>query len=600
MARRSTLLYEVDEDTRRAALVAATLQFEAERARRPVLPTEPTITPEEAEALRHPSLLESTLRFYPGYQVGKLHEVMATEIQAALSQRVLCPVCDGSGIGAQAVAGVDLPGVPRNPCKQCQGAGDIPDPSPYWLAMFVPPQHGKSELVSIQAPPWYLAQHPTHNWVDASYASSLAERNSRYARDIIESADYNVLYGLRPSRSTSSVKEWTLQGYRGGMKAIGLEGGLTGRRADVLVIDDPVKDAAAARSDLIRESTHAWWRTVARTRLQPHAIVILVMTRWHHDDLAGRLLKADKESGRNRWRVVRIPARADSPDDPLGREFGQVIWPERFPTPASAEQFYDDLEVDMGPVDWAAIGQQTPTMGENALIKPEYWGYYDPHTDLPPANMPNRGFLYIVQLWDTAFKDKSRNDFNACVTFGVAGNGIYILEVYNRRHELPALLAAATSQAEKWGPTHLKVENKASGPSMAQMLKVAAKRVYVELWDPPDGGDKYARMAAIVPMVSSGQVKIPHCTCGIDQVASPPWLNAFLEQLYGFPAWANDDMADSFSGGLQVVKDLTDGHRRARAASTYGDAAGTIPERYVDRDTNQAPSPAMVARRGQR
>ena len=459
------------------------------------------------------------------------------------------------------------------------------------------PTHN-SELVSVQAPAWYLGNHPDHQWVQASYAANLAETHSRYSREIVSSADYDVLYGLRPSTRTNSVADWTLQGHRGGVRAVGVGGGLTGRRADVLVIDDPIANLVAAYSENTRETVWGWWRSVARTRLHPHSVVILVMTRWHYDDLAGRLLAEDKRTGRNRWRVVRIPARADEPTDPLGRAEGAVVWPERFRRPADAERFYDDLREDVGPVEWAAMYQQRPTLGEGAMFKGEYWSYYDPHTDMPAERLANRGFQYVVQLWDTAFKDKSRNDFNACVTFGVHGGGIFVLDVYNARHELPALLDAAAAQATKWGPTHLLAENKASGPSMVQMLRVAAQRTYVELWEPPMGADKVARAAAVIPMLSQRRVYLPRCTCGEWTLPDPLWLNDFLAQLYQFPAGAHDDMVDSFTGGLHKVKELEDDYRRAQVASTYsGGGRGSVAARYIDRDTGAAPSPELVRRR---
>lgn len=595
---RSVPITEVDDETLYALLRQGGEQFKAELAARPALSPTATVTDPAHERPAH--LLDFAKRFYPGYEAGRLHEVMAAEIEAALSQSEPCPDC--GDLECFACGGLRLTGE-MQPCllcwcDTCDNTGRVPSSSPYWLMVEVPPQHGKSELVSVQAPAWYLGNHPDHQWVQASYAANLAETHSRYSREIVSSADYDVLYGLRPSTRTNSVADWSLQGHRGGVRAVGVGGGLTGRRADVLVIDDPIANLVAAYSENTRETVWGWWRSVARTRLHPHSVVILVMTRWHYDDLAGRLLAEDKRTGRNRWRVVRIPARADDPADPLGRSEGQVAWPERFRRTEDAERFYTDLEQDVGPVEWSAMYQQRPTMAEGAMFKGEYWSYYDPHTDMPAERMPNRGFLYVVQLWDTAFKDKTRNDFNACVTFGVHAAGIFVLDVYNARHELPALLEAAAAQATKWGPTHLLAENKASGPSMVQMLRVAAQRTYVELWEPPMGADKVARAAAVIPMLSQRRVYLPRCTCGEWALPDPIWLNDFLAQLYQFPAGAHDDMVDSFTGGLHKVKELEDDYRRAQVASTYsGGGRGSVAARYIDRDTGAAPSPELVRRR---
>lgn len=584
-------LLRVDAASQQRFIEMATQIYKArmaEEAARPALPTDEDDLPAEAPG----SFLQFIERFYQGYHAGAVHRLMAKEIEAALTQRdralaqcaaleeALASDADNTALAAELEA------------------AQVAATNPYWLMLFVPPQHGKSEQVSVQAPAWYLANHPGHYWVNASYASDLAEKHSGYAREITRSPHYTGLYDLHPSLVSDAKKEWAFSGHRGGMTAVGVGSGLTGRQAHVLVIDDPVKDRVAANSETQRESTWGWWTAVARTRLQPGAIVILVMTRWHYDDLGGRLIAEDAKREHKRWRVVRIPARANRPDDPLGRPLGAPLWTERFPNMQSAEQFYTALEEDLGPMDWAALAQGEPTLGEHALFQPQYWGYYDPHTDLPPAHSSNRGFLYIVQMWDTAFKEKTTNDFNACVTLGVTGRGIYVLEVYNQRHELPGLLAAATVQAGKWGPTHLRVENKASGPSMAQMLRVATKRIYVDLWEPEQQSDKVSRAAAVMPMVARGEVLLPHCTCGLDQAASPPWLNEFLIQLYQFPAATFDDMVDAFTGALQVVKDLTDGANVMHVANGYagGDASGYIAPGYVDRDTGRAPSPELVRR----
>lgn len=559
-AKRPALL-QLDEQQQRALMAEASAQIKAELALRDSRPSPDAVEPAEVPP---DGLIEFTEHFYPGYRAGAVHRVIADTIEEALAQRDNPPA---SGV-------------------------------PNWYMIFVSPQHGKSELVSVQAPAWHLSTHPDDHWVNASYASSLSDKHSRYARDIVRSAEYGRLYpGTRPSLTTNAVDEWEIAGHRGGMKAVGVGGGLTGRRADIMVIDDPVAGRKEANSETVRESTWDWWRGVARTRLSPNAIVILVMTRWHFGDLAGRILEEDKLRTVPRWKVIRIPARCDDEEhDPLGRKHGEVSWPERFDTTVQAEAFYDELQRDLGPIEWASLGQQVPSLGEDALFKPAYWDWYQPG-DLPDARMSNRGFLFIVQTWDTAYKEKQRNDFNASVTVGVDGRGIWLLDVYNQRHEMPGLLAAGERQHTKWGPTHLFVENKASGPSMAQMLKVATKRISVQLWEPIDGGDKIARAQAVVPICASGMVHIPATDPETGQ--PPPWLDAFLVQLYQFPAGEHDDMVDAFVMALQIAKDLLEGKRRVGVVSGYtgGTQGGGVAAAYVDTDTGRAPSPDVVRRR---
>ena len=507
--------------------------------------------------LERPSgLIDLAQRFNPAYRADALHRLIAKEIEDALEQR-------------------------------------------QWLMVFVPPQHGKSELISVTAPADYLGRNPDHYWVAASYNKSLATKHSRAARNIVRSPEYQQMYGVSLSLDSHSVTEWQLAGHRGGFYAVGIGGGLTGRTAHVIAIDDPVKDRAEAESLIYRDRNWEWWKSTARTRLLPDSVVILVMTRWHYDDLAGRLLEGDDSETRrdsSKWRVVEIPARAIESDDPLGREEGAVIWPERHLDPVTqeidweaAEAYYDDLETDLGPRDWGALAQQRPTIDEDAIFKPEYWGYYAAD-DLPPERLGGKRFLYIVQFWDTAFKEKSTSDYNACVTLGVSGDTVYVLDVYNKRHEMPALLSAAKAQALIWTPTHMAVENKASGPSLQQMIRKETSHS-VELWDAKDGGDKVARAQVIVPMLADGRVKLPR--------DGAPWLSAFLMQLGRFPADAHDDQVDAFVGAMHIVKDLWGGLRKWGVYDEFAEATskGVVDARYVDRDTGVAPNPDLVRRR---
>jgi predicted phage terminase large subunit-like protein len=485
------------------------------------------------------TLLEFTRRFQPFYRPGALHRYVASEIQQALEDR-------------------------------------------QWLILSVPPQHGKSELVSVNAPAWYLGGYPDHRWVQASYGESLAAKHSRRARQIVREPEFRSMYGVGLSLETNSATEWDIAGHRGGLYAVGIGGGLTGRGADVIVIDDPVKNRAEAESDVIREGHWDWWTGTARTRLQPGGVVILVMTRWHHDDLAGRLLK-QSDQDRDKWRVVNIPARAED-DDPLGRAAGEVVWPERFETPEAAERFYDELQRDMGPRDWTALAQGHPTMSADAIFKPEFWGWYEPE-QLP------KGWLWVIQYWDTAFKEGTRNDYNACVTLGVSGTQAYVLEVFRKRMEMPELLMVAKAQRARWQPTHLAVENKASGPSLAQLLRQQTGQ-HVELWDSPDGGDKVARAYSIQPILANEQVLLPRGTL--------PWMPDFLDELYQFASGAHDDQVDAFVGALQKVKSMWDGGKRLKITSSYASGTGNgriVPEGYIDTDTGRAPSPELVARR---
>ena len=532
-------LTRLHADDQQRIISIATAQVQAERAQALARGRTPTL-------VRPDSLIGFTRQYMPRYQAGAVHHYVAAQIEQALRTR-------------------------------------------QWTMLFMPPQHGKSELASVNAPPYYLGAHPSDYWVAVSYGIDLARRNSRNARTIVRTAQYAETYGLSLDRSVGSLTEWEFAGGRmGGFYATGIRGGLTGRPAHVMVIDDPVKDRKEADSPVMRQSNMDWWTGTGRARLQPDSVVFLIMTRWHHDDLAGRLLRDDDE--RNRWNVIRLPARAED-NDPLGRKVGEVLWPERFDTPDEAEQFYTDMQRDQGPRDWAALGQQTPTLDTDAMFQPQWWAWYDAD-ELPPATMPNRGWLAIIQYWDTAFKEKTTSDFNACVTFGLTGDSVWLLDVYNERHEMPDLLDMAAAKAAQFLPTHLEVEDKASGPSLAQLLRRRTGRP-VHLWEPPGdiAKDKIGRAYAVQPIAAAGQIRLPR--------TGAPWLGKLLEQLYQFPASEHDDMVDAFVGALHVAKEIWDGIRTVAAHSTYsgGGRGGYVDGRYVDSDTGAAPSPELVRRR---
>ena len=192
----------------------------------------------------------------------------------------------------------------------------------------MPPRHGKSELCSVYLPAWYLGTHPERRVILAGHEADFAASWGRRVRDVLEEHG-RQLFGARVRADSAAANRWDLVGHAGGMVTAGVGGTITGRGADLLVIDDPHKSAEETGSVTYRERVWDWYRAVARTRLEPGAGVVVVQTRWHEDDLAGRLL-ADAESEGDRWQVLSLPAVAED-DDPLGRSVGDPLWPERFP-----------------------------------------------------------------------------------------------------------------------------------------------------------------------------------------------------------------------------------------------------------------------------
>ena len=234
---------------------------------------------------------------------------------------------------------------------------------PLRLIVSVPPGHGKSELASHWLPIWTLANWPTKRIAVASYSAETAVRWGRKVRrTLIDTPDI----GVRVSNDRASAHDWdTTNG--GGMITLGIGGPLTGRRLDLIIIDDPIKNRADANSPTIRERTWDWWTSTARTRLEPGGSIIVVMTRWHEDDLVGRLLKQmDTEDGGDDWDHIRLPALAE-PEDPLGRAEGEPLWPDRYDADALAKQ-----RVAVGPNDFAGLFQQRPVVAPAGAFEQQF------------------------------------------------------------------------------------------------------------------------------------------------------------------------------------------------------------------------------------
>ena len=219
------------------------------------------------------------------------------------------------------------------------------------LMVFMPPRHSKSETISHFTPPWVLCHNPEENIILASYGQDLADHWGRMARDTLE--EYGpTLKGISVSDDSSAAGRWQVDGHRGGLKAAGIGGAITGRGADWLIIDDAVKNSEEAWSATIQQRNIDWWKGTARTRLEPDGVVILMMTRWHQNDLAAAILK--EEAGK--WTVLSLPALAEA-DDPLGRAKGAALWPERYD-----EAALRDIESDVGDYYWKAEYQQAPAL----------------------------------------------------------------------------------------------------------------------------------------------------------------------------------------------------------------------------------------------
>lgn len=428
------------------------------------------------------------------------------------------------------------------------------------LIISLPPQEGKSQRVSRRLPLWWLNRNPDARIVVASYERGVARRWGRTIKNDI--AQHGDVLGLRVRDDTSAAHEWQLDGHEGGVYCVGIGGALTGRPADVMIIDDPHKGRKDADSAVQRETVWDWWTETARTRFGANTPVIVIMTRWHEDDLAGRLIENDKGA----WTVVNIPAQANHrPEeggaDPIGREPGDYLESTRgrhLTRPIGKCELHpvgitkpdgtvteccdwDDIKHDVGGRGWEALYQGNPTPSTGAIFKKAHLRdafYDDPMwTVRDDGSYWAIGFDEIIASWDMAFKDTEGSDYVAGQIWGRRGIHIYLLDQVYDRMDFVATCHAVRELAVKWPQASLKlVEDKANGPAViAQLRRKVPGMVPVE----PDGS-KVARAAAVSPFVEAGEVHLP----------APelcPWVGALLAELTQFPQSPNDDRTDAFT-----------------------------------------------------
>ncbi len=391
------------------------------------------------------------------------------------------------------------------------------------LMLFLPPRHGKSLLSTQFLPAWYLGLHPDHFVISASYGQDLADDFGRKVRNLIADPLHAALFPeCRLADDSASMRRFNLTA-DGSYYAVGRGGPITGRGAHLLLVDDPLKDADEARSETIRHGLHEWYASVAYTRLQPGASIIIVQTRWHMEDLAGRLLREHAEEG---WDVVSLPAIAERDDD--FRREGEALWPEHYSLPT-----LEQIRQAVGSSTWASLYQQRPAAAEGAIFKREW---FKQRYTVPPR------FSRIVLSCDTAFKTGTQNDYSVITVWGVAENGYYLLFVWRARVEFPDLKRKLVELAREWKPSAILVEDAASGQSLIQELRSTSLPI---LPIKPDG-DKVSRAAAVTPLFESGRVYLPE---------SAYWLADFLDELAAFPVGVHDDAVDSTTQALNYFRE---------------------------------------------
>lgn len=387
------------------------------------------------------------------------------------------------------------------------------------LIVSMPPRHGKSHLISEYFPFWWLLNRPDDKIIMSSYSLDLAEEYSIKAKEHF--IEYGKTKDLRLKINTNS--HWTIKDKKGGLTAVGVGGSITGKGANLFVIDDPVKNSEEALSNVYRNKVYRWYQSTATTRLEPDGAMIVVMTRWHHDDLAGRIINEMKNGGEV-WEVLELPAIAGD-DDPLGRKKGEALFPERFDYEALMRK-----KSVVGSYFFNAMYQQKPIDNENRIFNESWWQYYD----------EEKNFAFKIQVWDTAFEKGKENDYSVCATWGWKDEEFYLIDLFREKLQFPELQTATLNQYEKHKPSRIFIEDAGSGKALIQTLRKQTKLNISEIATL----NKIVRAHTATPHIEMGKVFLPRGKSFIDD---------FISEHNQFPADKHDDIVDTTTMAIQIL-----------------------------------------------
>ena len=422
------------------------------------------------------------------------------------------------------------------------------------LIINMPPRHTKSEFASYLLPAWFLGRYPERKVIQTAHTAELAVGFGRKVRNLVGDGDFQKLFpGVNLRQDSKAAGRWNTN-KEGEYFAIGVGGAVTGKGADLLIIDDPHSEQEARSPDgSVFDPVYEWYTSGPRQRLQPGGAIVIVMTRWHQRDLAGQILRASHQrDGSDEWEVIQLPAILPS---------GNSLWPEYWPLVE-----LESLKAELPAAKWSAQYQQDPTAEEQALIKRDWWRKWE--KDDPPK------CEFIIQSWDTAFLKTQRADYSACTTWGVffsedsgkdAAN-IILLDAFKDRMEFPELKSVAHKSYKEWEPDACIIEAKAAGAPL--IFELRQMGIPVSDYTPSRGNDKIARVNAVSDLFASGVVWAP----------ATNWAEQVIEEFAAFPVGEHDDLVDSSTqallrfrqgGFVRVPSDEEEEEYRVRRAEYY-------------------------------
>ena len=394
------------------------------------------------------------------------------------------------------------------------------------LIINMPPRHTKSEFASYLLPAWYLGKFPHKKIIQCSNTAELAVGFGRKVRNLVDGEVYGKIFPNVALRHDSKAAGRWATNANGDYFAIGVGGTVTGKGADLLIIDDPhsEQEAALAASDpTVYDKIFEWYGSGPRQRLQPGGSIVIVMTRWSKRDLTGRVLQSMVERDGDEWEVINLPAILPT---------GKPLWPE-FWSYDELEKLRNELPISK----WSAQYQQDPSSEEGALVKREWWQVWDQENP-PPCE-------FIIQSWDTAFTKTERSDYSACTTWGVFYMNenpddahIILLDAHKERLEFPQLKERAMELYRRWEPDAFIVEAKASGAPL--IFELRSMGIPVQEFTPTRGNDKISRVNSVADMFASGKVWAPR----------KRWAEEVIEEMAAFPNSDHDDLVDSTTQAL--------------------------------------------------